>query len=146
MNKVTCSQTHLSPHTHISNIVCMCPWNRWKVCPTSVVFLQVAFWSRRVSAPVWPCGRCSQGFALTLSVTMKEHYWFLYWTHSAKQGNWNRPDKACSERTCPSLYNVRYAFIVNIWPWFSSVCVKFWTRASSDGSVVGPVTLQRVLG
>lgn len=39
----------------------MCLWNRWKISPALIVFLQWGFWSRRMSALIWPCGQHSQG-------------------------------------------------------------------------------------
>lgn len=48
-------------HPHFSNTVNMCLWNRWKISPALIVFLQWGFWSRRMSTLVWPCGQHSQG-------------------------------------------------------------------------------------
>lgn len=88
-NKEACSHMLMSPPTlNISNTIIMCLWNRWKISPASTVFLQLGFWSRRVSAPVWPFGHRSQGIALT----DYRRPWLTF-ALDTKQGNKNRPTK-----------------------------------------------------
>ncbi len=120
---------------NISKTAIMCLWNRWKISLASIVFLQLGFWSRRVLAPVWPSGHCSQGFAMTDSLTIKDPGWLLHWTNVTKQGNRNPPDQAFLSRKCLCLYKPGYTFIVNKFLkclWFSCFCVEFWIRVSSS--------------
>lgn len=92
---VTCIRAHPPcVHTctctfHISNTVIMYLWNRSKISPSSAMFLQLAFWSWRMLAPVWPSGYCCWGFTLTHSLAIKDRHWLLHQTNVTKEGNTN---------------------------------------------------------